>query len=132
MKQADKKRTIGVFIMDGISSLLGWSVVLAALDFFQDSFEDYNIYSFISIPLFAGYLIIGCSYHYISNHFRYIQLITTGNMITNFALILMLLASLTIPQTPIGYFLLLVGSFIAGIGGNLSQLTFFAMINYFS
>ena len=130
--EQDKKRTIGVFIMDGISSLLGWSVVLAALDFFQDSFTDYNIYSFISIPLFTAYLIIGCSYHYISNHFHYIQLITAGNIITNSSLVLMLIVSLTIPQTLIGYVLLLVGSFLAGIGGNLTQLTFFAMINYFS
>lgn len=128
----DKKRTITVFTVNGISSLLGWNVVLAALDFFQDSFSDYDIYSFLSIPLFVGYLLVGSSYHVLSNHFHYIQLIRIGNLITSVCLLCMLLTSLLISQSLFGYILLLIESLLIGIGSNLSQLTFFAMINYFS
>jgi hypothetical protein len=68
--------------------------VLAAFDFFAKSFAEYNIYSFLPVPLFAGYLTVGFSYHYISNHFKYVNLIITGNLIVNASLLAILLVSI--------------------------------------
>lgn len=128
----DTKKTINIFMINGINSLLGWNAVLASLDYFQKQFAGYNIYSFLPIPLFLGYLITGFSYHILSNRFKYITLITIGNTITTCALIFMLLSSLLLDQTDIGYGLLLFAALLNGLGSNASQLTFFAMINYLS
>jgi hypothetical protein len=43
--------------------LLGWNAVLAALDFFANSFKDYNVYSFMPVPVFAGYLCVAFAFH---------------------------------------------------------------------
>jgi equilibrative nucleoside transporter 1/2/3 len=128
----DTKKTIIIFTINGINSLLGWNAVLASLDYFQKQFVDYNIYSFLPIPLFMGYLLTGFSYHILSNKFKYITLITIGNSIITIALVFMLLTSLLLDQTIAGYILLLFGAFLNGLGSNASQLTFFAMINYLS
>jgi hypothetical protein len=61
--EKDTTKTIIIFTINGINSLLGWNAVLAALDYFQGCFPDYNIYSFLPIPLFLGYLIVGSTYH---------------------------------------------------------------------
>jgi hypothetical protein len=55
-----------------------------------------------------------------------------GNIITNIALLMLLTVSLLLEQTLTGFILLLVISFIIGVGANLTQLTFYAMINYLS
>ncbi len=55
-----------------------------------------------------------------------------GNIITMVALLLLLLVSLSIEQTLTGFVLLLCISYVIGVGANLTQLTFFAMINYLS
>lgn len=128
----DSNKTIVIFTVNGINSLLGWNAVLASLDYFQKQFASYNIYSFLPIPLFLGYLITGFSYHILSNRFKYISLITIGNTIISLAMAFILLVSITLDQTTIGYSLLLLASFLIGLGANASQLTFFAMINYLS
>jgi hypothetical protein len=55
-----------------------------------------------------------------------------GNIITNIALLMLLIVSLVLKQTLTGFILLLVISFIIGVGANLTQLSFYAMINYLS
>ena len=55
-----------------------------------------------------------------------------GNIITMGALLMLLLVSLTMEQTLTGFALLLCISYVIGIGANLTQLTFYAMINYLS
>lgn len=128
----DTNSTILIFLINGINSLLGWNAVLAALDYFQDVFKDYNIYSFLPIPVFIGYIIVGSTYHILSNKFKYLHLITAGNMGINISLISILLVSTLLPGEPAGFILLLFCAFLIGISSNLSQLSFFAMINYLS
>jgi hypothetical protein len=121
-----------IFTINGINSLLGWNAVLAALDYFNNSFLGYNIYSFLPVPLFAGYLTVGFAYHSLSSYFKYVNLIVIGNIIVNIFLAAILIVSITMKQEAIGFVLLMVSSYFIGIGGNISQLTFFAMINYLS
>lgn len=118
--------------MNGINCILGWNAVLASIDFFASSFQDYDIYSLIAIPLFIGYLVIAFSYHWISIRFSYIKLIMVGNMTLNACLLGMLLVSLYLPQSVLGFIILMAFCFVQGLGGMLSQLTFYAMINYLS
>jgi len=130
--EKDTNWTVIVFIINGVNSLLGWNAVLAALDYFQDSFTDYNVYSFLPIPLFMGYLSIGFTYHQLSNKFKYVNMIIVGNSIVTLFMIIIFLVSILGDQTTFGFFLLLFSSFFIGLGANLSQITFFAMINYLS
>jgi hypothetical protein len=92
--EKEKTSTVVIFFINGVNALLGWNAVLAAFDFFAKSFAEYNIYSFLPVPLFAGYLTVGFSYHYISNHFKYVNLIITGNLIVNASLLAILLVSI--------------------------------------
>jgi MFS family permease len=128
----DTNKTILIFTINGINSLLGWNAVLAALDYFAGAFKDYNIYSFLPIPLFVGYILIGLTYHMLSNKFKYVNLIIIGNILINLSLLAILIVSIAFDQSFIGFLLLLFSSFMIGIGSNLSQITFFAMINYLS
>ena len=130
--EKDKGSTILIFFINGINSLLGWNAVLAALDYFASSFKDFNVYSFMPVPVFIGYIITGSSFHVLSNQFRYITLIIFGNMVVNFSLVCLLIVSLTLDQTTAGFALILLCSLFIGMGANISQLCFFAMINYLS
>lgn len=123
---------MAIFTLNGINSLLGWNAVLAALDYFAYKFEGYNIYSFLPIPLFMGYIIIGLTFHELSNKFKYVNLIIVGNMLVNLALTGMLVISIGLDQTEVGFMLLLACSFIIGIGSNINEVVMYAMINYLS
>ena len=68
----------------------------------------------------------------ISNKWKYSTLIVAGNMIVNVSLICIFLVSVIFEDSLHGFILLLLCSFSIGIGANVSQLTFFAMINYLS
>ena len=92
--EADNPKTISIFLMNGINSLLGWNAVLAALDYFQAAFSSYNIYAYLPIPLFIGYIIVGSIYHNLSNRFTYATLIVTGNTIMNISLMSILTVSI--------------------------------------
>ena len=106
--------------------------MLAALDYFQAHFSGYNVFSFLPIPLFVAYMIVGMAFHSISNRFQYIHLIIVGNMIVNLALAGVLLTAIYLEQTEGGFVLLLAFSFCLGIGGNVNEITIYAMINYLS
>jgi len=84
------------------------------------------------VPLFVAYILVGVLFHIISNRFQYKNIIIVGNTIIFLSLIAILLVSIIFDQTTIGYTLMLICAFFIGIGGNLSQLSFFAMINYLS
>jgi hypothetical protein len=92
--EVDKKSTVAIFFLNGINSLLGWSAVLAALDYFANCFKDYNVYSFLPVPLFFGYITIGLIYHQTSNRFKYISHIILGNTIVSVALLFLLIDSI--------------------------------------
>lgn len=97
--EADTPKTILIFLINGINSLLGWNAVLAALDYFQAAFSSYNIYSFLPIPVFIGYIIVGSTYHILSNKYKYATLIIAGNTGINIALIAILVVSIVLKQT---------------------------------
>lgn len=132
LMEKDTGKTVLIFTVNGINSLLGWNAVLAALDYFAGAFPAYNIYSFLPIPVFIGYILVGGTYHILSNKYKYVQLITVGNIGINIALAAILLVSIILKETAIGFVLLLLSALMIGICANLSQLTFFAMINYLS
>lgn len=102
----DKGSTVAIFMINGINSLLGWNAVLAALDYFFACYSEYNVYSFLPIPVFVGYLSIGFNYHKLSNSYKYITLITAGNIGINISLAAILLVSIVAPHS-LGGFLLL-------------------------
>lgn len=77
-------------------------------------------------------MLVGVLYNFISSRFKYMNIIIVGNTIIFFSLIAILLVSILFDQTTFGYTLMLFCAFSIGIGSNLSQLTFFAMINYLS
>lgn len=130
--EKDTNKTVLIFTINGINSLLGWNAVLAALDYFAGAFPDYNIYSFLPIPVFIGYILVGSTYHILSNKYKYIQLITVGNIGINIALAAILMVSIVLKETAVGFMLLLLSALMIGVSANLSQLSFFAMINYLS
>jgi hypothetical protein len=130
--EPDTSKTILIFLINGINSLLGWNAVLAALDYFQAVFSQYNIYTYLPIPVFVGYITIGSTYHILSNKLTYITLITIGNIGINIALLAILIVSIVLKETAVGFVFLLLSAFLIGVSANLSQLSFFAMINYLS
>lgn len=77
-------------------------------------------------------MIVGMLFHSISNKFQYVNLIVFGNMIVNLSMAGMLLTAIYLEQTETGFILLLTFSFCLGIGGNVNEVTIYAMINYLS
>lgn len=53
----DDKMTSIIFLINGINGALAWNAVLAAFDFFVDSFTEYNTYSFMPVALFVSYIV---------------------------------------------------------------------------
>jgi hypothetical protein len=122
-----------LFLFNGISSLLAWNAVLSSLDYFAYVYEDYNVYTLFSPPLFVGYFLICLLYQKLSIKFSYRTLIIFGISLTNFALVILLVLALTCKSSQsFGFFMSLFLNFIMGIAANCSQLSFFSMINYLS
>lgn len=84
-----------LFLLNGISSLLGWNAVLSALDYFAYVYEDYSVYTLFTPPLFVGYFLICLLYQKLSLRFSYTKLITFGITLTNVTLVLLLILVLT-------------------------------------
>ena len=122
-----------LFLLNGITSLLGWNAVLTSLDYFAYVYP-YNVYQYFPIPLFIGYAVSGAAYNMLSLKMSYKYLVCGGIVITNVSLVLLFLLTLifTGDSLSTGFWLSLVLCFILGIGGNCTQLTFFAMINFLS
>lgn len=77
-------------------------------------------------------MIVGMVFHSISNNFKYVNLIIVGNLIVNLSLAGMLITAIYLDQTEAGFAILLACSFCLGIGGNVNEITIYAMINYLS
>ena len=115
-----------------MNSILGWNAVLSTLDYFKVKFADFNVYSFLPIPVFVGYIVIGMLFHSISSRFKYVNLIIFGNLLIDLGMISLLLTSIFFSQTTEGFALLLFSALIIGIGANINEITLYAMINYLS
>lgn len=116
-----------LFLINGIASLLGYNALLTSLDYFNYVYDGYDVYSLTLPPVFVGYVAVVISYRWISNKFTYKALVTSGILLCNFALILMLILSLTCKNAKsFGFIMTLIGCMLIGAGANLYQLTFFA------
>lgn len=115
-----------------MNSVLGWNAVLAALDYFKTKFTDFNVYSYLPIPVFVGYIIIGMLFHSMSSRFKYVTLIVFGNLLIDFGMVGLLVTSIFFSQTTEGFYLLLFFALVIGIGANINEITIYAMINYLS
>jgi equilibrative nucleoside transporter 1/2/3 len=120
------------FVMNGISSLLGWNVILSAFDFFQNSFPGRDVTNYFPIPLFVAYVMTGLVYNKMQKMFAYKKMIAFGLILTNAAIVAALVVSLALKDTTIGYAICLILMWIVGAAGNITQLSFFAIINYLS
>lgn len=43
----------------GITSLIGWNAILTSLDFFKNSFSNFNVYFLMGVPYFVGMNLFG-------------------------------------------------------------------------
>lgn len=121
-----------LFSINGMNVILGWNVVLAALDYFQDAFPDFSVYSILALPVFVGYMVIGISYHSLSNKFKHLSLLTFGTIGINLGLACILLVSLLLRNTALGFGLLLCSALCIGMSSNVFELTILSMVNYLS
>lgn len=120
------------FLVNGISSLLGWNVILSCFDFFDQKFPGKEPATYFPVPLFVAYVVIVLLYNEMQKRFSYHNMILTGLIGTNLTLISMLAVALLLPESPVGYVIELILCFCIGAFGNTTQLSFFAMINYLS
>lgn len=90
--EIDRITTI-TFFLNGISSLLGWNVILTAFDYFGAAFPNYAVATYFPIPLFVAYVIIALLFNNLQKNISYKKLIVSGITITNVALVLMLIVS---------------------------------------
>lgn len=120
-----------LFLINGITALLGWNAVLSSFDYYTYVYEPYNVVLWFPIPLFAAYMMVGVLYNWMSRVKSYKFLVTAGIIVTNLSLILLFLTSLIFKDNiDVGFGLSLFLSFVLGFSANSAQLSFFAMINY--
>ncbi len=118
-----------VFFMNGILSLLGWNAILTSFSYFAYQYDGYDVYLYFPVPLFTGYAIIGLTFKMISEKYSYKFLITLGIIVTNTFLLILLFISFWV-EPHIGFWMSEFCCLILGLSGNLTQLSFFAMLNY--
>ena len=101
------------------------------MDYYGYVYDPYNIPLWFPVPLFVGYLTIAVLFNWLSKVRSYKFLVTAGISIVNISLFLLLLFSIFFrDSTKLGFGLSLLLCFCIGIGSNLAQLSFLAMINY--
>lgn len=129
---ADSTKINLLFTINGMNVVLGWNTVLAALDYFQASFSSFNVYSILPVPVFVGYMVIGINYHTLSNKFKHLSLLTFGSIGINIGLVCILIVSLLLKDTVLGFGLLICCAFGIGMSSNTFQLTILSIVNYLS
>lgn len=120
------------FLFNGVSALLGWTSVMSAFDYFQVTYPTISVSNYFPIPMFVAFLLVGLVFHRLQQHYSYSFMILFGLVLTNLTLVGMLLASIYLPTSSLGLTVCLVMCFLNGVAGNLTQLSFFAIINYMS
>lgn len=124
-------RVENLFLLNGITSLLGWNAVLSSMDYYGYVYDPHNIPLWFPVPLFVAYLTVGVLFNWLSRVRSYQFLVTVGIFIVNACLLLLFLFSLFFKDSvDLGFGLSLILCFFIGIGANSAQLSFFAMINY--
>lgn len=124
--------TTVTFFLNGITSLLGWNVILTSFDYFAVAFPNYQVATYFPIPLFVAYVIIAMMFNKLQKNISYKKLIVSGIAVTNTALVLMFVISVLMKETLAGFIIEMILCGIVGVGSNLTQLSFFAILNYLS
>lgn len=120
------------FLVNGISSLLGWNAVLATFDFYNAQYPDGNVYLWFPIPLFLMYVVIGLLWKEIHQRIPYKYLILIGLLVINFVMVFLPLIAYYKGHSSAGYIICLFLCAAIGIFNNVAQLSFFALINFMS
>ena len=84
-----------LFLINGISSLLGYNALLTSLDYFDFVYDGYDVHSLFLPPVFLGYVVVVLSLRWISKKYTYKALVTFGIVSCNFLLFILLVLSLT-------------------------------------
>lgn len=91
------------------------------------------MYLYFPIPVFISYGITGVLFYYIARAISYRKLTISGIIGVNIALALLLILTLIFKDDGVatGYWISLFVLCTLGFSANMTQLSFFAMINYF-
>jgi Na+/melibiose symporter-like transporter len=108
------------FFINGITSILGYSVMLNSLDYFAQVYIGENVYLAFPIPYAVTCSLISISYNAIHRRFSARKLIVIGTILNIFALVALLLTSIIFKNEPkIGFFVSLLFSGLIGVSSNL-------------
>jgi hypothetical protein len=120
-----------IFLIHGITCLIGWFVILNSLDYFHSLYFKYDVYEFFLLSILVGYLIAAVAYRKITSKFS-IQRIVNLGLIGCTASILLLLATAIMFKNAqhFGFMLSILICIVVGITSNIVQLSYFAMINF--
>jgi hypothetical protein len=111
---------------------LGWNALLDSLDYFQSTYEgSYDVDLYFPIPVFVGYALICIVFRWITLKFSYQLLISVGITISNLTLFLGLAICGIFKNSAAGFWLNMVNCLLLGMFSNVTQLSFFGMMNYF-
>lgn len=90
------------------------------------------MFLYFPVPVFISYGITGVLFYYISKAISYRKLVISGIIGVSFALSILLVLSLIFKDNLVtGYWISLFVLCALGFSANMTQLSFFAMINYF-
>ena len=122
-----------IFLVHGITCLIGWFVVLNALDYFQSIFPGYDVYAYFLLFLLIGYLITVVLFRKISKRYAIQRIIGIGLIICTISLISLLLIGLLFSQVDtLGFILSIIMCLVIGVSSNIVQLSYFSIINFVS
>lgn len=120
-------------MVHGITCLIGWFVVLNALDYFQSIFPGYDVYAYFLLFLLIGYLITVILFRKISKRYAIQRIIGIGLIICTISLISLLLIGLLFSQVDtLGFILSIIMCLVIGVSSNIVQLSYFSIINFVS
>lgn len=90
------------------------------------------MFLYFPVPVFISYGITGVLFYYISKAISYRKLVISGIIGVSFSLSILLVLSLIFKDNLVtGYWISLFVLCALGFSANMTQLSFFAMINYF-
>ena len=114
------KKISTLFIINGITSVMGWNMVLSSLDYFHYVYGEYNVYLYIPIPIFLGYFVTAIFYKKLFARLGDKILVVWGLLGINLSLALMLGFSMLALDMDVGFWLSMILSLCVGIYGNIT------------
>lgn len=118
------------FLINGVSSLLGWNAILASFDYYNSKFPTSNVYLWFPIPLFLMYVTVGLTLHLMHKAFSYKTLVMSGLVITNLVQVILPLTAYYLHDSSVGFIICLLLCGATGFASNITQLSCYALINF--